>query len=53
MTRSDLISAVRAHNQELRTFPDGWAAAVLDPGAKPQTAFAQAQLERPPTRVHP
>jgi LemA protein len=53
VTRSDLMTAVRAHNQELRTFPDGWIAAVLDPDAKPLTAFAQAQLQRPPTRVHP
>ncbi|MXQ12326.1 LemA family protein [Microvirga makkahensis] len=53
MTRSDLMSAVRAHNQELRTFPDSWIAAVLNPDAKPLTAFSQAQLEHPPTRVHP
>lgn len=46
VARSDLIAAVRAHNQELRTFPDGWITAILNPDAKPLTAFAQAQLER-------
>jgi LemA protein len=51
VARSDLISAVRAHNQELRrAFPDGWVAAIFNPDAKPLTAFAQAQLERPPVR---
>jgi LemA protein len=53
VARSDLISAVRAHNQELRAFPDGWIAAVLNPDAKPLTAFAQAQLERPPAHAQP
>ncbi|KFG68143.1 hypothetical protein JH26_18115 [Microvirga sp. BSC39] len=49
VARSDLISAVRAHNQELRGFPDGWVAAILNPDARPLTAFARAQLERPST----
>jgi LemA protein len=53
VARSDLISAVRAHNQELRAFPDGWIAAILNPNAKPLTAFAQAQLERPFQRTRP
>jgi LemA protein len=49
VARSDLISAVRAHNEELRGFPDGLVAAILNPDAKPLTAFAQAQVERPST----
>jgi LemA protein len=50
VARSDLISAVRAYNQGLRAFPNGWIAAIVNPNAKPLTAFAQAQLERPPMR---
>jgi len=53
VARSDLIGAVRAHNQELRAFPDGWIAAIFNSDAKPLTAFAQAQLERPPARSRP
>jgi LemA protein len=53
VARSDLISAVRAHNEELRGFPDGWVAAMLNPDAKPLTAFAQAQLDRPSTYSPP
>ncbi len=53
VARSDLISAVRAHNEELGGFPDGWVAAMLNPDAKPLTAFAQAQLERPSTHSPP
>ncbi|MXQ12390.1 LemA family protein [Microvirga makkahensis] len=53
VARSDLISAVRAHNEELRGFPDSWIAAMLNPDAKPLTAFAQAQLERPSTHSPP
>jgi LemA protein len=48
VARSDLISAVRAHNEELRVIPDRWLAAIFNPGAKPLTAFAQARLERQP-----
>ena len=32
VARSDLTSAVRAHNEELRGFPGGWFAALLDRG---------------------
>jgi LemA protein len=53
VARSDLISAVRSHNEELRAFPEGWVAAIFNPDAKPLTAFAQAQLERPPVRSQP
>ncbi len=53
VARSDLISAVRAHNQELRAFPAGWIAAIFNPEAKPLAAFAQAQLERPASRSRP
>lgn len=48
VARSDLISAVQAHNEELREIPDRWLAAIFNPGAKPLTAFAQARLERQP-----
>jgi LemA protein len=53
VARSDLVSAVQTHNQELRGFPDGWVAAMLNPDARPLTAFAQAQLERPSTHSPP
>jgi LemA protein len=53
VARSDLISAVRAHNEELRGFPDGWVAAMLNLDAKPLTAFAQAQLKRPSMHSQP
>ena len=53
VARSDLISAVRAHNEELRGFPDGWVAAILNPDVKPLTTFAQAELEQPPMRSQP
>jgi LemA protein len=53
VARSDLISAVRAHNQKLHEFPDRWVVALLNPDAKPLTAFAQAQLERPPVGSRP
>jgi len=46
VARSDLISAVEAHNEELREIPDRWLAALFAPDAKPLTAFAQARLER-------
>jgi LemA protein len=48
VARSDLISAVQAHNEELLEIPDRWLAALFNPGAKPLTAFAQAQFERQP-----
>jgi LemA protein len=47
VARSDLNSAVQAHNDELSGFPSGWLAAILNPDAKPLTTFAQTQLERP------
>ena len=53
VARSDLISAVQAHNEELRGFPDGWVAAMLNPDVKPLTTFAQAELEQPPMRSQP
>jgi LemA protein len=53
MARSDLIDAVRAHNEELRELPDRWVTAIINPGAKPLTAFAQAQLERSPALSRP
>ena len=53
VARSDLISAVRAHNQELREIPDRWVAAILRSDAKPLTAFAQARLERTGGRSPP
>ena len=53
VARSDLISAVRVHNEELRGFPDGWVAATLNPDAEPLTAFAQAQLKRPSMHSQP
>ena len=53
VARSDLISAVRAHNEELRGFPDSWVAAMLNPGAKPLTTFTQAQLKRPSRHSQP
>jgi LemA protein len=48
VARSDLISAVRAHNEELRVIPDRWLAMIFNPGAKPLTTFAEARLERQP-----
>lgn len=53
VARSDLISAVRAHNEELGRFPGGWVAAILDPKAKPLTVFAQAEMQQPPARTRP
>jgi LemA protein len=53
VARSDLASAVRSHNAELRGFPDGWVAAILNPDAKPLTTFAHAELEQPPMRSQP
>ncbi|MFL5512330.1 MAG: LemA family protein [Gemmatimonadales bacterium] len=53
VARSDLISAVRAHNEELHRFPDGWLVALFSPQAKPLTAFAQAEIEQPPTPAKP
>ncbi|EIM26891.1 LemA family protein [Microvirga lotononidis] len=53
VARSDLIGAVRAHNEELGRFPGGWVAAIVDPKAKPLTAFAQAEIEQPPTPAKP
>jgi LemA protein len=53
VARSDLISAVRAHNEELGRFPGRWVAGILDPKAKPLTAFAQAEIEQPPTPAKP
>jgi LemA protein len=53
VARSDLISAVRTHNEELRGFPGGWVAAVLNPRAKALTTFAQAEMEQPPVPARP
>jgi len=53
VARSDLIGAVRAHNEELGRFPGGWVATIVDPKAKPLTTFAQAEIEQPPTPAKP
>ncbi|MPR11608.1 LemA family protein [Microvirga tunisiensis] len=53
VARSDLIGAVRAHNEELGRFPGGWIAAIIDAKAKPLTTFAQAEIEQPPTPAKP
>jgi LemA protein len=53
VARSDLISAGRAHNEELRELPDRWVAAILNSNAKPLSAFAQPQLERSQVRSQP
>lgn len=53
VARSDLTSAVRAHNEELRGFPGGWVAAVLNPKAKALTTFAQAEMQQPPAPTRP
>jgi len=53
VARSDLIGAVRAHNQELRRFRDGWVAAMIDPKAKPLAVFAQAEIPQPPAPARP
>jgi LemA protein len=53
VARSDLIGAVRAHNDELGRFPGGWVAAIVDPKAKPLTAFAQAGMDQPPVPARP
>jgi LemA protein len=53
VARSDLISAVRTHNEELRGFPGGWVAAVLNPRAKALTTFAQVEMEHPPVPARP
>jgi LemA protein len=53
VARSDLISAVRTHNEELRGFPGGWVAAVLNPKAKALTTFAQVEMEQPPVPARP
>jgi LemA protein len=47
VARSDLISAVRAYNEELTRVPDRWIAAALYPDARPFSAFSRAQLDRP------
>ncbi len=51
VARSDLISAVGAHNEELSGFPGSWVAAILNPDARPLTTFAQEPLERSPAQV--
>ncbi len=53
VARSDLTSAGRAHNEELRGFPGGWVAALLNPKATALTTFAQAEIEPPPAPVRP
>ena len=53
VARSDLIGAVRAHNDELGRFPGGWVAAIVDPKAKPLIAFAQAGMDQPPVPARP
>lgn len=53
VARSDLTRAVRAHNDELRRFPGGWVAALLNPKAKALTTFAQAEIEPPPAPARP
>jgi LemA protein len=53
IARSDLIGAVRAHNEQLGRFPGGWIAAIIDAKAKPLTAFAQAEIEQAPTPAKP
>jgi LemA protein len=53
VARSDLISVVHTHNEELHRFPDGWLVALFSPQVKPLTAFAQAEIEQPPTPAKP
>ncbi|MBQ0821213.1 hypothetical protein KBI52_13465 [Microvirga sp. HBU67558] len=53
VARSDLTSAVRAHNEELRGFSGAWVAALLNSKAKALTTFAQAEIEQPPAPARP
>nr|WP_247654285.1 LemA family protein [Microvirga sp. HBU67558] len=53
VARSDLTSAVWAHNEDLRGFPGAWVAALLNPKAKALTTFAQAEIEQPQAPARP
>jgi LemA protein len=45
LARSDLIALVRAHNKEMRAFPDRLMTTLLYPDAQPLTAFAHSQRD--------